>query len=124
MRRREFITGLGSAAAWSISAHAQQSAVRVVGFIRRGTPEAGASMLAAFRKGLSETGFVEGRNLAIEFRWGRDNPDLEKEAVADLVRRKVDVIAAPGCSTCAVAAKAVTSTIPRAPRTMTSFSLD
>jgi putative tryptophan/tyrosine transport system substrate-binding protein len=114
MRRREFITLLGAtAAAWPLAARAaQQPAMRVVGFLRGGTPTGGAGILAAFRKGLSETGFVEGRNLAIEFRWGLDTPDLRSEAVADMVRRKVDVIVAPGFSVAALAAKAVTTTIP------------
>jgi putative tryptophan/tyrosine transport system substrate-binding protein len=114
MRRREFITLLGAtAAAWPLAARAaQQPAMRVVGFLRGGTPTGGAGILAAFRKGLSETGFVEGRNLAIEFRWGLDTPDLRSEAVADMIRRKVDVIVAPGFSVAALAAKAVTTTIP------------
>src|SRR5215831_6407714 len=112
MRRREFIAGLAGSTAWSLAARAQQPVVPVVGFLRSGTPESGASMLAAFRKGLSETGFVEGRNLAIEFRWGMDNRDRLKESAADLVRRKVDVIAAPGSSLSALAAKALTTTIP------------
>jgi putative tryptophan/tyrosine transport system substrate-binding protein len=111
MRRRGFISLLGSAAAWPLAASAQQSALPVVGFFRRGPPEAGASMLAAFRKGLSETGFVEGRNVQIEYRW-MDIRDPMSEAAADLVRRKVDVIAAPGYSTGALAAKALTTTIP------------
>src|SRR5262249_11368804 len=98
-------------AAWPLVSRAQQSAIPVVGFSRAGTPEGGATMLAAFRKGLSETGFVEGRNLAIEFRWEFDS-SRRSEAAADLIRRKVDVIATPGCSTCALAAKALTRTIP------------
>src|SRR5262245_59181746 len=113
MRRRNFIALLGSAAAaWALAARAQQAAMPVVGFLRGGTPTGGAGMLAAFRKGLSETGFVEGRNLAIEFRWGLDTPDLRSEAAADMVRRKVDAIVAPGFSVAALAAKAVTTTIP------------
>jgi putative ABC transport system substrate-binding protein len=112
MRRREFIAGLAGSTAWSLAARAQQPVVPVVGFLRAGTPESSASMLAAFRKGLSETGFFEGRNLAIEFRWGLDNRDRLTELAADLVRRKVDVIAAPGSSLSALAAKALTTTIP------------
>ena len=117
MRRREFITLLGGTAAapsllWPLTARAQQAAMPVVGLLHAGTQEGGAGVLAAFRKGLSETGFVEGRNLAIEFRWGLGSPDRRSEAAADLIRRKVDVIAAPTCSTCALAAKALTKTIP------------
>jgi len=112
MRRREFMTLLaGAAAAWPRAARAQQTAMPVVGFLRTGPPQAGAGMLAAFRKGLSETGFVEARNLAIEFRWV-DSPDRLSEGAADLVRRKVDVIATPGSSLGALAAKALTTTIP------------
>ena len=113
MRRREFILALvGAAASWPLTARAQQPAMPVVGFLHAGTQEGGAGVLAAFRKGLSETGFVEGRNLVIELRWGLGSPDRRSEAAADLIRRKVDVIAAPTCSTCALAAKALTTTIP------------
>src|SRR5262249_44886707 len=121
IRRREFIGTLGGmAATWPLAARAQQTTMPVVGVLRGGAPEAGASMLAAFRKGLSETGFVEGRNVAIELRWvqvrrGQDSRDRMSElseAVADLVRRKVDVIATPGSSLGALAAKALTTTIP------------
>src|ERR1700736_7063307 len=111
MRRREFILALGGAAAWPLAARAQQPALPVVGFLRSGTPEASAAILTAFRKGLSETGFVEGRNLAIEFRWGRGRDQLS-DVAADFIRRKVDVIAAPGSSLGALAAKALTTTIP------------
>jgi putative ABC transport system substrate-binding protein len=112
MRRRAFLTLLGGAAAgWPLAARAQKPDVPVVGFLRPGPPEAAASMLAAFRKGLSETGFVEGRNLAIEFRW-RDAHNQLSELAADLIRRKVDVIATPGSSLGALAAKALTTTIP------------
>jgi putative ABC transport system substrate-binding protein len=113
MRRREFITLLGGAAvAWPLAARAQQRGVPVVGFLRGGTAAGGANLLSAFRKGLSETGFVEGRNLAIEFRWGLDNRERQAEAAADMVRRNVDVIVAPGFSVAALAAKALTATIP------------
>src|SRR5215813_10676308 len=87
MRRREFITLLGGAAAWPLAARAQQRGVPVVGFLRGGTPAGGANLLAAFRKGLSEAGFVEGRNLAIEFRWGLASLtllDIPVAAAADL----------------------------------------
>jgi putative tryptophan/tyrosine transport system substrate-binding protein len=113
MKRREFITLLGGAAVvWPLAAGAQQSALPVVGFIRADTPEAGADVVAAFRKGLSEMGFVEGRNLAIEFRWAQNDRDRMSELAADLVRRKVDVIATPGSAVGALAAKTLTTTIP------------
>jgi putative ABC transport system substrate-binding protein len=112
MRRREFIALFGGvAAAWPLSALAQQAAVPVVGLLRSGTAEASAAILTAFRKGLSETGFVEGRNLAIESRWGHRREELS-EVAADFIRRKVDVIAAPGSSLGALEAKALTTTIP------------
>jgi putative tryptophan/tyrosine transport system substrate-binding protein len=112
MRRRDFIKVVaGSAASWPLAVRAQQPSMPVVGFSRRGPPEAGASMLAAFRQGLSETGFVEGRNVQIEYRWVDPSRPLS-EGAADLVRRKVDVIATPGNSTGARAAKALTTTIP------------
>jgi putative tryptophan/tyrosine transport system substrate-binding protein len=112
MRRREFVTLIGGAAAtWPVIARAQQPVMPVVGFLRTGPPETSAGMLAAFRKGLSETGFVEGRNLTIEFCWARGTHDYPK-LVPDLIRRKVDVIATPGSSVGALAAKALTTTIP------------
>src|SRR5262245_59155267 len=98
MKRREFIGIIGGAVVWPISARAQSPDVPVIGFLRPGTPDSDASILAAFRKGLSEAGFVEGRNLAIEFRWGHGNREQLSELAADLIRRKVDVIAAPGSS--------------------------
>ena len=100
------------AAAWPLAARAQQRGAPVVGFLRGGTAAGGANLLAAFRKSLSETGFVEGRNLAIEFRWGLDSRERQAEAAADMVRRNVDVIVAPGFSVAALAVKALTATIP------------
>src|SRR5262245_65534652 len=113
MKRREFISLIGGiAAAWPLAARAQQRGVPVVGFFRGGTAAGAANLLSAFRKGLSETDFVEGRNLAIEFRWGLDSPERRAEAAAEMVRRNVDVIVAPGFSVAALAAKARTTTIP------------
>jgi putative tryptophan/tyrosine transport system substrate-binding protein len=113
MKRREFVSLLGCAAVtWPIAARAQQPTMPVVGVLRADTPAAGASVVAAFRKGLSELGSVEGRNLAIEFRWGQNDRDRMPELAADLIRRKVDVIATPGSAVGALAAKALTTTIP------------
>jgi putative ABC transport system substrate-binding protein len=110
--RRDFITLAGSAAAWPLAARAQQSAMPVVGFLRPDAPAGGADIAAAFRKGLSESGFVEGRNLIIEFRWGQIDRGRLPELAADLVRRKVEAIAVPGNALGALATKALTSTIP------------
>jgi putative ABC transport system substrate-binding protein len=113
MRRRDLIGLLGgTAAAWPLAARAQQPAMPVVGVLRADTPTANPNLMADFRKGLSETGFVEGRNLAIEFRWGQNDRDRMPELAADLIRRKVDAIAAPGSAVSALAAKALTTTIP------------
>ena len=113
MRRRDFISIFGSAAAtWPLAARAQQPAMPVVvGYLYVATPEAHASRLAAFRKGLSETGYVEGRNVAIEYRWAHNDTARLPGLVADLVNRPVTVIAA-GDLPSALAAKAASTAIP------------
>src|SRR5215471_10130376 len=111
MRRREFITLLGGAAALPLATHAQQPGLPVIGYLSPSTPGERAGNLQDFRKGLSEMGYVEGRNVAIEFRWAQNDARRLPELAADLVRRRVAVIAAAG-GNAAGAAKALTSTIP------------
>ena len=111
MRRREFIAALGGAAAWPVVARAQQQAMPVVGFIRDGSADASVRFAAAFRKGLNETGYVEGQNVTVEYHWVEGQYDRLPALMTDLVRRRVAVIATPGHLP-SLAAKAATSTIP------------
>jgi putative ABC transport system substrate-binding protein len=113
MNRRELITLLsGAAAAWPLAAHAQQRITPMIGYLSGGAPGPFASFLTAFREGLGKTGYVEGQNVAIEYRWAEGHYDRLPALAADLVDRKVDLIAASGGDLATRAAKAATSTIP------------
>jgi putative ABC transport system substrate-binding protein len=110
MKRREFITLLGGAAAWPVAAHAQQPTVPVIGFLGSTSPEAYARRLQAFHQALKETGYVEGQNVEVEYRWAHGRSDRLRALAAELVRRHVALIVAAG-SASALAAKAETTTL-------------
>jgi putative tryptophan/tyrosine transport system substrate-binding protein len=112
VNRREFITLLGGAAAgWPLAARAQQAAIPVIGYLNNGSPESDARRLTGLRRGLNQTGYVEGRNLVIEYRWAGNQADRLPALAADLVQLRVDVIVSPG-HVATFAAKAATASIP------------
>jgi putative ABC transport system substrate-binding protein len=111
MKRRDFITLLGGAAAWPLAARAQQTALPVVGYLNLGSPESDSSRLTGLRRGLNQSGYVEGRNLVIEYRWAGNQVDRLPALAADLVKLRVAAIVSPGVAS-TLAAKAATTSIP------------
>ena len=112
MRRREFIALVGSAVAWPLAVRAQQLAMPVIGFLHSASPESYASQLDAFRQSLKEAGYVEGQNVAIEYRFAENQLDRLPAMAVELADRKVSVLVAGGSPVAALAAKAATTTIP------------
>jgi putative ABC transport system substrate-binding protein len=112
VKRRQFITLLGGAVAWPLAASAQEPTVPVIGYLSVRSPEDTAHLMEAFRRGLNEAGFVEGRNVMVEYRWALGQHNRLPGLAADLVRKPVTVIVSTGGESAAVAAKAATSTIP------------